>query len=162
MGHRIAVMRAGKLQQVGTPLEVYERPVNLFVANFIGTPPMNFVRATVADGGASLKAATFTVPTPAAWREAAARRDGRAVVLGVRPENLALGNGAPGPAVVPVTVEVVEMLGSEAVFHGRAGDEILIAKSESHRAPTVGARVTLALDVESLHLFDAETERRLE
>ena len=162
MGARIAVMSQGRLQQIGTPLEVYERPVNLFVANFIGTPPMNFVRATVARGGASLDTATFSVPTPAAWREAVGSQD-RRVVIGIRPEHLALGNGAAlGPGAVPATVEVVELLGSEAVFHSRAGDDLLVAKSESHRAPSVGERVTLVLDLESLHVFDAETERRLE
>jgi multiple sugar transport system ATP-binding protein len=162
MGGRIAVLNQGALQQVGTPLEVYERPVNVFVANFIGTPPMNFVRATVGQAGATLAAGSFTIPTPAAWRDATARRDGRPVVVGIRPEMIALGNGADGAGTVPVTVEVVELLGNEAVFHGRAGDDVLIAKSESHRAPSVGARVSLTLDLEALHLFDAETERRLE
>jgi multiple sugar transport system ATP-binding protein len=132
------------------------------VANFIGTPPMNFVRATVAGDGASLDTATFSVPTPAAWR-AAVGGQGRRVVIGIRPEHLALGNGAAGgPGAVPATVEVVELLGSEAVFHSRAGDDVLVAKSESHRAPSVGERVTLVLDLESLHVFDAETEQRLE
>ena len=140
MGARIAVMSQGACSEIGTPLEVYERPVNLFVANFIGTPPMNFVRATVARGGASLDTATFSVPTPAAWREAVGSAD-RRVVIGIRPEHLALGNGAAlGPGAVPATVEVVELLGSEAVFHSRAGDDLLVAKSESHRAPSVGAR----------------------
>jgi multiple sugar transport system ATP-binding protein len=162
MGARIAVLNQGRLQQVGTPLEVYQRPVNLFVANFIGTPPMNFVRATVTQSGARLDTATFSVPTPAAWRDAVGSAD-RGVVLGIRPEHLALGNGAAtGVGAVPATVEVVELLGSEAVFYSRAGDDVLIAKSESHRAPAVGERVTLVLDLESIHVFDAETERRLE
>ena len=68
MGHRIAVLKDGDLQQVGTPLEVYETPANLFVAQFIGTPPMNFVAATIGDGGATLAAAKFTLPVPAALR----------------------------------------------------------------------------------------------
>ena len=163
MGARIAVLLDGALQQVGTPLEVYERPVNVFVAHFIGTPPMNFVRATVGVGGARLDAASFAIPTPAGWRSAAVRHDGRPVLVGIRPEKIGLSNGkAEGPGTVPVTVEVVELLGNEAVFHGRAGDDVLIAKSESHHAPVVGARVQLRLDLEALHLFDAETERRLE
>jgi multiple sugar transport system ATP-binding protein len=151
------------LQQVGTPLEVYERPVNVFVANFIGTPPMNFLGATVSQAGATLAAAAFSIPTPAAWRAAAAKADGRRVRIGIRPEKIGLATpGAAGPGIVRAAVEVVELLGNEAVFHGRAGDDILIAKSESHHAPSVGAQVALQLDLEALHLFDAESERRLD
>src|SRR6185503_5247914 len=68
MGHRIAVMKAGQLQQVGTPLEVYEQPANLFVAGFIGTPPMNFIPATLTDS--RIAASGFELPLPAAWRAA--------------------------------------------------------------------------------------------
>jgi multiple sugar transport system ATP-binding protein len=163
MGGRIAVLNAGILQQVGTPLEVYERPVNVFVANFIGTPPMNFFAATVAEGGASLRAAGFSLPTPPAWRAAAAKHDGKRVVVGIRPEKIELADGAPDqPGVVSVQVEVTELLGSEVVFHGRMGEDLLVAKAEPHRAPTIGATVRLKLDLDALHLFDAETERRLE
>src|SRR3954468_14313640 len=88
MGHRIAVMNAGRLQQVGTPLEVYDRPTNLFVASFIGTPPMNFVPAVLQDGGATVAAAGFPLPVPEPLRAAAAKKDGRKVILGIRPENL--------------------------------------------------------------------------
>jgi multiple sugar transport system ATP-binding protein len=162
MGRRIAVLNAGVLQQVGTPLEVYERPVNVFVANFIGTPPMNFLGATIAEGGAALRSAAFSLPTPPPWRAAAARWDGNRVLVGIRPEKIAVVQGAAeGPGVVTVTVEVIELLGNEVVFHGRIGDEILVAKTEPHHAPAVGASVRLKLDLDALHLFDAETERRL-
>src|SRR6266850_761719 len=80
MGHRIAVMRAGKLQQVGTPLEVYDRPANAFVAQFIGTPPMNLVQASV-DGG-MLRASSFALRLPFPIE------DGRRVIVGIRPEHL--------------------------------------------------------------------------
>jgi multiple sugar transport system ATP-binding protein len=163
MGTRIAVLNDGALQQVGTPLEVYERPMNVFVAQFIGTPPMNFLRGTIGASGATLEGPALRLPTPAAWRAAAARKAGAPVVIGIRPEKVALLNGVP-PGHDPVTavVEVVELLGSEAVFHGRVGDDVLVAKIESHRAPAVGARVPLRLDLESLHLFDADTQRRLD
>ncbi len=163
MGSRIAVLNDGALQQVGTPLEVYERPLNLFVAQFIGTPPMNFVAATVGPQGETLETAALRLPTPASWRAAAARAAGRPVVIGIRPEKVGLVNGVP-PRHDPLTatVEVVELLGSEAVFHGRVGDDVLIAKAESHRAPSVGARVPLRLDLDALHLFDASTRRRLD
>jgi len=163
MGSRIAVLSAGALQQVGTPLEVYEHPVNVFVAQFIGTPPMNFVSATIGPRGETLESTAFKLPMPAAWRAAAAKHAGRSVVVGIRPEKVGLVNGVrPTHEPITATVEVVELLGSEAVFHGRVGEDVLVAKAESHRAPTLGAQVPLILDLESLHLFDAETQRRLE
>ena len=86
MGNRIAVMQSGKLQQVGTPLEVYEQPANLFVASFIGTPPMNLVPATLADG--TITASGFRLPIPDAYRAATTGKHGLKVVLGMRPENI--------------------------------------------------------------------------
>ncbi len=88
MGHRIAVMKDGDLKQVGTPLELYEKPANLFVASFIGTPPMNFVTATLSEGGSLLSASGFALPVPAALRPATRGKDGRKVIVGIRPENI--------------------------------------------------------------------------
>ncbi|HEU4334636.1 MAG TPA: sn-glycerol-3-phosphate ABC transporter ATP-binding protein UgpC [Candidatus Eisenbacteria bacterium] len=168
MGRRIAVLNAGILQQVGSPLEVYEKPVNVFVANFIGTPPMNFVPATTADQGATLRAVRFSIPTPASWRASVGAADGRRLILGIRPEKLTIaeggdgGDGGAAAGVVPVVVEVLELLGNEVIFHGRAGDDVLIAKTAPRRAPQIGSTVSLRFDLEALHLFDAETERRLD
>lgn len=163
MGTRIAVLHAGVLQQVGPPLAVYERPVNVFVANFIGTPPMNLFPASVTGGGATLTAGTFSIPTPGAWRAATAGTDGRELVIGVRPEKIGLArDDASGPGVVPAVVEMVELLGDEVVFHTRVGRDTLIAKAEPRHAPSVGGSVLLRLDLDELHLFDAETQRRLE
>jgi multiple sugar transport system ATP-binding protein len=162
MGGRIAVLHDGVLQQVGTPLEVYERPANVFVANFIGTPPMNLFGASVESGGATLAAGGSTLPTPEAWRAATSRLAGQKVLVGVRPEKITIArDGVPGPGVLPAVVEMVELLGNEAVFHARAGDDVLVARSEPHRAPSVGGRVSLRLDLGELHLFDAHTQRRL-
>jgi len=167
MGHRIAVMNAGRLQQVGTPLEIYDRPANLFVAGFIGTPPMNLVAATLAEGGAAVAAAGFTLPLVERLRRAAAGGDGRKLVVGVRPEaiRLALPGGPPLTASLtvplPIRVEFVESLGHEVIVHGRAGDDPLVAKVEPHGAPRMGDVVELAVDLEALHLFDAATGERL-
>jgi len=161
MGHRIAVMNGGRLQQVGTPLEIYDRPANLFVAGFIGTPPMNLVPAAVVDGGAAIAASGFELPLGPSLQRAAAGREGKRVILGVRPENVHL--PAPGAPSAPVTVQVefVEPLGHEVIVHGRAGDDLLVAKVDPHRAPAMGDALDLALDLDRLHLFDAETEARL-
>ncbi|MGH9458621.1 MAG: ABC transporter ATP-binding protein [Thermoanaerobaculia bacterium] len=161
MGHRIAVMNVGRLQQVGTPLEVYERPANLFVANFIGTPPMNFFRATVDEGGAALRSASFVLPLDGARR---ALSPGAEVVAGIRPENVRAPGETSRGAVAPVraTVEMIEPLGHEVIVHARVGEDLFVASADPHRAPAVGEDVELRLEIERLHLFDATTEERIE
>ncbi|PYQ63006.1 MAG: glycerol-3-phosphate ABC transporter ATP-binding protein [Acidobacteria bacterium] len=163
MGHRIAVMRSGQLQQVGTPLEVYEQPANLFVASFIGTPPMNFVPATFTDGGATVTASGFKMPVPEPFRAASAGRDGAKVVLGIRPENVREASREGGGETVRVTakVEFVEPLGHEVIVHGRVGDELIVAKVDPHRSPRIGSTIDLMIEVGAAHLFDAATEKRL-
>ena len=162
MGHRIAVLHAGKLQQVGPPLDVYERPANVFVANFIGTPPMNFVHATLKNGG--LQAASFEIPLPASLRSATAGKSGKKVIAGIRPEHV-LDPALPArgeTSALDLTVDIVETLGDELVVHGRIGEDVLVFKRDAHRAPELGAKVAVKLELSQMHLFDAETERRLE
>jgi multiple sugar transport system ATP-binding protein len=162
MGHRIAVMRSGKLQQVGTPLEVYEQPANIFVASFIGTPPMNLVPATLADGGATVVASGLRLPVPSSYQAAAQGRDGLKVVLGIRPENIREA-AREGNTTAPLhaRVEFVEPLGHEVIVHGRVGDDLLVAKVDPHRSPAIGADISLVIELETIHLFDAATEQRL-
>ena len=163
MGSRIAVMKDGRLQQVGTPLEVYERPENTFVAAFIGTPPMNFWTATIGDGGAALASEGLTLPVPDSLRELTAGKDGRGVVVGLRPEHL-LGAGKPtrGPTSrLSVTVEIAEPLGHEVIVHARLGEDVLVAKLDPHRAPRIDEPLELTVELDALQLFDAATTRRL-
>jgi multiple sugar transport system ATP-binding protein len=164
MGHRIAVMQKGKLLQVGTPLEVYEQPANLFVASFIGTPPMNFLPGTLADQGTSVATSGFKLPLPERLAAATKAQDGRKVVLGIRPENVREPErGGSGARLVTIgsRVEFVEPLGHEVIVHSRAGNDLLVSKVDPHRAPQMGAEFTLALEVDALHLFDAGTEERI-
>jgi len=159
MGHRIAILSAGKLQQVGAPLEVYEKPANLFTAGFIGTPPMNLLNATL--GPAVARTSGFEVPVPAAARGTA--REGAKVVLGIRPENVVPPGRVPrgDTHTVRLVVEIVEVLGDEMVVHGRAGDETLVFKQDPHRAAAVGSTIEVQLELEALHLFDAQSQLRL-
>jgi multiple sugar transport system ATP-binding protein len=161
MGHRIAVLHAGKLQQVGAPLEVYERPANLFVAAFIGSPPMNFFEAAVKDG--RIVAKGFALPVPARLRAALAGKDGLKVVAGVRPENIVPEGRVPRGESVPlqVTIEIAEPLGDEVVVHGRAGEDTLVFKQDPHRPADLGAALEVKLELDALHLFDAATQLRL-
>jgi multiple sugar transport system ATP-binding protein len=163
MGDRIAVMSLGELQQLGTPLEVYDQPASLFVASFIGTPPMNFIPSTLADNGTTVVASGFRMPVPPPFRAAAAGRDGQKLVLGIRPENIREAARDDGAATVTVTakVEFVEPLGHEVIVHGRVGDELLVAKVDPHRSPQIGGTMSLVIETEAAHLFDAATEKRL-
>jgi len=164
MGTRIAVMKDGKIYQVGTPLEIYDHPQNFFVANFIGAPPMNFINATIRDGGATLAASKFSLPVPASLRPVAAAHDGRKVTVGIRPEHI-LDPSIPTrgeKAKLEAEVEVIEPLGDEVIVHARVGDDLLVYKVEPRLMPDVGQKLEIAVELDRLHLFDAETEKRLE
>jgi multiple sugar transport system ATP-binding protein len=163
MGHRVAVLKDGNLMQVGTPLELYERPANVFVGGFLGAPPMNLTRATIAGAGTKLAAAKYELPVPASLRSITAGKDGRKVVVGVRPENLLSGGKPPrGESfALSAEAEITEPLGHEVIVHGRVGDDVLVAAIDPHHAPALGDRFELVVELEALHLFDADTERRL-
>ena len=123
LGDRVVIMRDGRVQQVGTPLQVYGKPANKFVAGFIGAPAMNFVDVTVrADAGATaVEAAGLKLTIGAADARALAPYNGRPVIMGVRPEHLALGEGAPG-LNFDARVDVIEQLGSEILLETRVGN----------------------------------------
>jgi multiple sugar transport system ATP-binding protein len=161
MGTRICVLNRGVLQQVGAPLEVYERPASAFVAQFIGTPPMNFLRGTLRDG--AIAVGSISVPLPASLREAAAKLSGRKVIAGIRPEHVLPKGREHHGAVLPVevAVEIVETLGDEIVVHSRVGDDSIVYQEDAHRTPAVGSNATVELELERLHLFDGETELRV-
>jgi multiple sugar transport system ATP-binding protein len=155
MGHRITVMRAGLIQQVGTPAEVYAHPANAFVAQFIGTPPMNLIRATVEDGVA--KASSFSLPLP---RPVA---NGSRILVGIRPEFVKRGPGID-PLIRPLiraTVDVVEPIGHETVVYATAGEERIAAIFDPQSTPRAGETIEMTIDSAKLHLFDAETEKAL-
>ena len=163
MGDRIAILKAGDLQQVGTPLEVYEQPRNVFVATFIGTPPMNFLRGALAEDGGSVEAGNVRLPVRPELRERTRALGGQEVLVGIRPENLVeVGRRPRGESVLlPVDVEIVEPLGHEVLVHGRHGDGLLVAKVDPHHSPKVGEKLDLQVELGAVHLFDAASELRL-
>jgi multiple sugar transport system ATP-binding protein len=152
MGSRIAVMKDGYLQQVGTPIDVYDRPMNIFVAQFIGTPPMNFLDGRlVRDGGLKLALKDgAALPLPAGWEPPAAAL-GRDVVLGVRPEHLDLvaGGGFAAP------VQVIEPLGNETLLYTEIGGAAVTVRGPGRVDAVVGGAVNLLPRAGHLHLFDA-------
>jgi multiple sugar transport system ATP-binding protein len=166
LGDRIAVLSQGKLQQLGAPQEVYDHPANVFVAGFIGSPPMNLLRGRVQNGSAT--AGDLVVPCPGVGD--------REVILGVRPESLRPAqNGMPS---LGFEVAVVEPLGDEVIVHGLVGaelatvstqdDEAALLGGNGHRAeavarldprerPAEGSTIRLGIDPVEVHLFDATT-----
>jgi multiple sugar transport system ATP-binding protein len=169
LGHRIAVLapmgkeRKTNLKQVGTPLELYDRPQNVFVARFIGTPNMNMAHAKVSDDGGLLQASGFTVPVPERWRAGVRPYAGRELLMGVRPEHVgeARSHGGSSTAALGGAVEIVETIGHEVIVHVRSGDDIVIAKLGAHRIPGFGDHIDLVMDCDAIHLFDPQTEQRL-
>jgi multiple sugar transport system ATP-binding protein len=150
MGDRIAIMNAGILQQVGTPDDIYDHPANLFVAGFIGTPTMNFVPVTVADGTAKASGFSVKLPTPVSAGKG---------MLGFRPE--AVTDRPSEVASLDMKVDVVERLGSDQFLYGQVGGDTITARVDPRLKVAPGDNVKLGLDARNLHLFDAETEKAL-
>jgi multiple sugar transport system ATP-binding protein len=161
MGDRIAVMKDGILQQVGTPQELYDHPDNVFVAGFIGSPAMNFatVKATEGQdlmlGGAKLNLAG------AAAKAAADRPQGADLLIGFRPEHLDIAEGADGVVRIPARVDVVEYLGNEELIHAQAEGNEIVALIPSDRKVKPGEQIELGVPLDKLHVFDPETEKSL-
>jgi multiple sugar transport system ATP-binding protein len=155
MATRVAVMAKGRLQQVGTPQEVYDRPDNLFVAQFIGTPPMNCLQATVSADGTGIDiAGGGSLPLPTGLQTRV--EPGRAVVVGVRPENL-----SPAASGIPASVRAVEWLGHECLIAAEVGGQPFTVRQVGMAANQVGSDLTVSAPAEHVHLFDAATTERI-
>jgi ABC-type sugar transport system ATPase subunit len=166
MGHRIAVLDHGVLQQVGAPQDVYAKPVNLFVARFIGSPPMNTVTGRVdrVDGHLAVQLPGATVPVPADIATDVESSGVDEVVVGVRPESLTFGDpSSEGIGGIPATITVVESLGHERHVICRLSDEqLVIVRQDAHEAaPSEGTTTRLVADPAAVHVFDAASGARL-
>jgi multiple sugar transport system ATP-binding protein len=157
MADKIVVLRAGRIEQVGSPLELYNEPRNLFVAGFIGSPQMNFLNATVrsvGEGGTEVSLGDGTVILLP--RGGAGLQPGAPVTIGIRPEHLHVGEGGGG-AVIPAVINLVEHLGGETFFYGTvASDESLTIEVPGQAFVDVGVTVPVRLDPALCHLFDGE------
>jgi multiple sugar transport system ATP-binding protein len=151
-------MNFGVLQQVGSPQELYQHPVNKFVAGFIGSPAMNFINVTPKTEGGSLKVVGdgFDLPVPDSLKNAVAN-GATDLTAGVRPEHFELMNGAaPGAgATVRATCDVVEFLGNEELLHVRVGEHDLVAVVDASLAVKPGDIVELFVPIDKIQLFDA-------
>jgi multiple sugar transport system ATP-binding protein len=160
MGDRIAVMKDGLLQQVGTPEELYLHPANLFVAGFIGSPAMNFVTVTTAGGEVMMGKSRLGLGGEPA-KVVAAQSPGADLTIGFRPEHLSLANGASDAFRFPAVVDVVEYLGNEELIHARAEGNDIVALLPSDRKVKAGDNVELAVPLDRLFVFDPESEKAL-
>jgi multiple sugar transport system ATP-binding protein len=167
MGDRIAVMNAGQIQQIASPLELYNRPANRFVAEFIGSPPMNFIPVQVK-APLLIQHPQFRMTLPESWEAALKPYDGRSLILGIRPEHLSV--SLPAPKNLPVQVNHIEALGSETFLTVRLTesahsegepDSILQARIEPDRAVTLGESLWLSVAIDKIHLFDPKTTVRI-
>ena len=157
LGQRIVVLDGGRIQQIDTPMALYERPVNLFVATFLGSPAMNVLRGRLEEESPVLVGEGFRLPlpglrVPAEWR-------GREVALGVRPEHLLRAEDA---AVFDARVEVVEPVGSEVFVNLRLAGEALVARLPPGDLPRVGDTLPMRIVPDAIHFFDGADGRRLE
>ena len=155
MGDRVAVLKDGLLQQVDTPRNLYDRPQNVFVAGFIGSPAMNLVQLPIIDGGVQFGDAVLPIA-----REILAKATGSRVTVGVRPEKLSV---APNGLIVDV--DVIEELGSDGYLYGRVQldgtEQNIVVRVHPIDHPMAGDKIHLQADPEAVHVFDTESGERL-
>jgi len=157
LADRIVVMKDGYVQQVGTPYELYFEPENVFVAGFIGEPPMNFIRGKVTNSaipfGENILDLSRVLPSISDY-------EGKEIVLGFRPEHISL-TPTGNDYEISCHVELTEMLGDNTNIYITAGSDQAILKVDSHDTPETGIPFTFWIPLEHAYLFDAETEQRI-
>ena len=160
LGHRLLVLSEGVVEQLGSPIELYEKPATRFVAGFIGSPSMNFLDTRLSDDGAAV-ALPGGEQLALGGAAAQAGASGRPVVLGIRPEHLELAEESRANA--HLTVDLVEQLGADSLIYGRLGDDgaELTLRVQGIHAPAPGERLPLSVTPEHIHLFDPESGKRL-
>ncbi|HYD98719.1 MAG TPA: sn-glycerol-3-phosphate ABC transporter ATP-binding protein UgpC [Alphaproteobacteria bacterium] len=163
LADRIVVLRAGVIEQVGTPDQIYNHPESQFVADFTGSPPMNFIPGRLGGDGA-VDIGNGRLPLPPALATAAAQYGAGEVVVGVRPEHIARAKGTAGPGLARLSlpVSVIEPLGSDTLaFLGLGGGREIIGRFTPEEAPKAGETVEIDVPAARLHLFDPKTGRAL-
>ena len=171
MGHRIAVLRpcgndpqVSNLTQVGTPMQIYDAPANLFTAGFMGTPKMNLLKARLSEDGHDVLFYGVRMPVSAPFKDAALKHKGRNVIVGIRPEHIGAAHEVDWPSDCSVTglIEILEPLGHEVIVFFDLQGQTVAGRLRSHAAlPAPGEPITLQIKTEAMHLFDPDTELRL-
>ena len=157
LGDRIVVLDAGRVQQVDTPMALYQRPANRFVAGFIGSPAMNFIEGRISPG--RFIADDQSLSLPLADASATVTSKEREVILGIRPEDISIAQN--GGKSVPLTLELSEPIGSEVFLYTRTGHHQVIARVSPQTLPQPGTSVNLTFDSSRFHFFDPHSGARL-
>ncbi len=161
MGDRIAVMNQGKIQQIASPLKIYNQPANRFVAEFIGSPPMNFLSVELV-APLTLQHTQFTLTLPVTWQANLSNYQQKSLVLGIRPQHFQL--SIPSKENLAITVDLVEALGNETYITGHLTQQPttkIIASIPPDKIVAAGETIFLAIALDKIHLFDSETEESL-
>lgn len=166
MGDRICVMNEGVIQQVDTPLNIYDNPVNIFVAGFIGTPPMNFFHGHIEkeNNDYYFRSNTISIKLPVSWNSKAEVYHSKNVIFGIRPEEIGSDRAESNPdsQKLRARVEVTEPMGAETYLYLDSEENAsIIARVDAHRHVSVGMEIDLALSLSKAHLFDPVTEQRI-
>lgn len=166
MADRIVIMNEGKIQQVGTPSQLYNEPVNKFVAGFMGSPAMNFFDATLRDGHVvNDKGLNVVVPEGRLKKLVDQGYNNKKLVVGIRPEDIHTEEVAlqtMPDAVVDATVVVSELLGVDSMLYSKTGDTEFVAQVNARDYHEPGEKVKMAFEMSKAHFFDPETEKTIE
>ena len=166
MGDRIVVMKDGVVQQVDSPLNLYEKPANLFVAGFIGSPAMNFVEAklTRQDGKMFVDGGVFRAEIPQAYIAKLTSWAGRPVIFGIRPEDIhdrAFHTEVKEGAALRAEVDVHEPLGSDIILYLTAGEHSIVARVDARSQARMGQSTEVVIDMKKMHVFNADTHEAI-
>ena len=163
MGDKIVVMKDGRIQQMADPIQLYDKPVNRFVAGFIGSPPMNFVKGDIIrkNGKIFFNEGRFNVRLVDAMVNAIMPYADKEVIFGIRPEDIydkLFVSSAPPENTIRATCEVIEPMGSEAYLYLNTGKNPLIARVGGHDKPAINQDMDLVFDMSKVHFFDKDTD----
>jgi multiple sugar transport system ATP-binding protein len=162
MGDRIVVMKDGFIQQIDSPMNLYNHPTNVFVAGFIGSPAMNFYKGSlVKNGKLSFKSPDFEIGLPPALEQKVHSYSGAEIILGIRPEHITIDNANTSPANLSAEVEVIEPMGAETYAYLKIKQSNLTMRRHGHELLQIGSNVALNFAPDKIHLFDPESEHAL-
>jgi multiple sugar transport system ATP-binding protein len=166
MGDKIVVMKDGHIQQIADPITLYDKPVNRFVAGFIGSPPMNFIKGTVIkkDGKLYFNEGRFHVKLIDSMAKTMSSYIDKEIIFGIRPEDIydkLFVSDAPTENTIKATCEVIEPMGSEAYLYINTGKNSLVAKVGGHDKPAINQDMDLVFDMSKIHFFDKDTDKTI-
>jgi len=163
LADRIAVMRNGVIDQIGTASEIYDKPKTMFVANFIGSPSMNLIECELVYKGKEtvLKFGDLALDVTGLTQRIGRREEGRELVLGVRAEDLSLDVQKTNPMAIEAEVQLVESVGAKSIYHLKMGGVTVLAKGYPMPGMDAGSKVWATFNEDKVHLFDKKTEEAI-